>query len=191
MTFEQIIIQCSAPSICGIKPGNMFTTSSERYSEEIVSFYKNQFLKYGIFLKTFKTSKNLVMFFTYDFVWIRKILGDSFVKAYLAGKNYPVEEGIFSVMEELFKRLQKQENFPHEVGIFLGYPLEDVISFEQMEGKNCKYCGYWKSYQNPEEAKLCRCKYNNCSQMCKKWFDEGLSVSQIIKKYKKVTEQVA
>lgn len=38
---------------------------------------------------------------------------------------------------------------------------------------------------------MCCCKYNHCSQMCKKWFDEGLTVPQIIKKYKTVTKKVA
>lgn len=191
MSIDQIIIQCSAPSFCGIKPGNMFTMSSELYSTDVARKYKKEFFKHGILLKTFKTSKNLVMFFTYDFVWIRKILDDSLVLAYLGGKNYPVEKGTFAIMNELFKRLKLQNGFPHEVGIFLGYPLEDVINFEQQEGKNCKYCGYWKSYANPEEAKRFCGKYKCCSQMCKKWFDEGFTIPQIIKKYKKVTEQVA
>lgn len=191
MALDQIMIQCGAPSLCGIKPGNMFTVSQKRYSASRIRFWKKIYFKQGILLKAFKTSNNLVMIFSYNLIWIRQILDDPFVKAYLRGKDYPVDKGSFAVLNRLFKNLKNSRGFPHEVGIFLGYPLEDVICFERMQGKDCKYCGYWKSYSNPEEAKVCCCKYNNCSQMCKKWFDEGLSVPQIIRKYKKQTEIVA
>ncbi len=85
--------------------------SSELYSTEVVIKYKKEFFKHGILLKTLKTGKNLVMFFTYDFMWIRKILDDSLVLAYLSGKNYPVEKGTFAIMNELFRRLKVQKNF--------------------------------------------------------------------------------
>lgn len=37
---------------------------------------------------------------------------------------------------------------PNELGIFLGYPIEDVFSYVQHQGKNYEYCGYWKVYHN-------------------------------------------
>lgn len=185
------MIQCGAPSLCGIKPGNMFTVNVDLYSEAKVRVWKSKYFRQGILIKSFRTSNNLMMIFTYNLIWIRKILGDILVQAYLKGKKYPVQKGTFAVLNELFYRLQTSQGFPHEVGIFLGYPLEDVINFEKNQGKNCKYCGYWKSYSNPEMAKICCCKYKNCSQMCKKWFDEGYSIPQIITKYKNETEIVA
>jgi len=41
---------------------------------------------------------------------------------------------------------------PHEVGVFLDYPLEDVIGFIENEGKNCKCAGYWKVYGDMNSA---------------------------------------
>lgn len=38
--------------------------------------------------------------------------------------------------------------FPHEIGVFLGYPLSDVRGFLEDEGRNCAYVGYWKVYDN-------------------------------------------
>jgi hypothetical protein len=35
---------------------------------------------------------------------------------------------------------------PHEIGLFLGYPPEDVLGFIENEGKNSKLSGYWKVY---------------------------------------------
>ena len=36
--------------------------------------------------------------------------------------------------------------FPHEIGIFLGYPLADVAGFIRNKGRNCKCIGTWKVY---------------------------------------------
>jgi hypothetical protein len=35
---------------------------------------------------------------------------------------------------------------PHEIGLFLGYPPEDVRGFIENEGRNSKFSGYWKVY---------------------------------------------
>ena len=37
-------------------------------------------------------------------------------------------------------------DFPHEIGVFLGYPLEDVVGFIRHRGKCFTCCGCWKSY---------------------------------------------
>ena len=36
--------------------------------------------------------------------------------------------------------------FPHEMGLLLGYPVEDVTGFMVHGGKNSLYSGYWKVY---------------------------------------------
>ncbi|MPN31536.1 hypothetical protein SDC9_179010 [bioreactor metagenome] len=41
---------------------------------------------------------------------------------------------------------------PHELGIFLGFPLEDVKEFITNPYKECLLCGYWKVYHNKEKA---------------------------------------
>ena len=44
-------------------------------------------------------------------------------------------------------------DFPHEMGIFLGYPLGDVKGFIEHHGRNCLCSGYWKVYENEEKAR--------------------------------------
>ena len=48
--------------------------------------------------------------------------------------------------------MQKTKNdFPHELGLLLGYPPEDVEGFIRHRGKNCLCTGYWKVYENREQ----------------------------------------
>ncbi len=44
--------------------------------------------------------------------------------------------------------------FPHEIGVFLGYPVRDVEAFIVQKGKNCLLNGYWKVYHSPAQAQL-------------------------------------
>ena len=37
-----------------------------------------------------------------------------------------------------------EQGFPHEIGVFLGYPVEDVEGYMQNDGKNFLLVGYWK-----------------------------------------------
>ena len=60
-------------------------------------------------------------------------------RAYLASKGYQVEKGLNFVLAELFHRLAANDDFPHEVGLFLGYPLEDVVGFETHGAQDFKY----------------------------------------------------
>ena len=43
--------------------------------------------------------------------------------------------------------------FPHELGVFLEYPLYDIQEFMRQGGKNSKICGYWKVYDREDYAK--------------------------------------
>ena len=52
----------------------------------------------------------------------------------------------------LIRRLRESEEFPHEIGLFLGYPIEDVVGFIRYAGKGCKLSGLWKVYGDAEAA---------------------------------------
>ena len=55
-------------------------------------------------------------------------------------------------MDLLCARLSQGGAFPHEIGLFLGYPIEDVVGFIRYSGRGCKLSGYWKVYGDAEAA---------------------------------------
>lgn len=75
-------------------------------------------------------------------------------------KDYGYRSGQDSI-EEMLERLQERFagykegilSFPHELGVFLGYPLCDVKGFIEHQGKNYLCSGYWKVYENETKAK--------------------------------------
>lgn len=82
-------------------------------------------------------------------------------------------------LDKLKSRLSSYSCFPHEIGIFLGYPLEDVVGFIENDGKNCEMCGMWKVYCNKEEKEKLFCKFNKCRDVYLKVFETGRKLSQM------------
>lgn len=66
--------------------------------------------------------------------------------------DYPVHSDIRSCISILKEKMcnynHLRTGFPHEIGIFLGYPIWDVEGFITNKGQNYKLCGYWKVYED-------------------------------------------
>ena len=54
---------------------------------------------------------------------------------------------------------------PHEIGVFLGYPIYDVMQFISCPNKECRFVGYWKVYENEEVAKEIFRSYDEAKQI--------------------------
>lgn len=79
----------------------------------------------------------------------------------------------------LKSRLAESPDFPHEIGIFLGYPLGDVIGFIRNAGQNCKCVGCWKVYCNECEAIKIFARYKKCKDVYMRLWKQGRSVLQL------------
>lgn len=125
--------------------------------------YKNAYKNYSVYalpilemmhLKSFIISKNQEYFtvFIYDEELLNAILKNKQVKNCLkCYANYPM----LSTVEEYLLFLQKRfitQACPDEIGIFLGYPVEDVISYIQKEGREFLCCKHWKVYHNMDKS---------------------------------------
>ncbi len=71
-------------------------------------------------------------------------------------------------------------NFPHEIGVFLGYPLEDVIGFVENNGANSLASGCWKVYANVEEAIECFARYKECARCFEERYEAGDSLESLM-----------
>ncbi|MBR0032892.1 MAG: DUF3793 family protein [Treponema sp.] len=193
MSFDETIIHGGAPALCGIKPACLFSMNSDNYLSEIwkLRLWQQDFSNRKIYFVPFKKAGGRFLFFIYDKNLLEKLCRIRENAAYLLKKGYPVQDGFSAVLSELLHRLSLNENFPHEVGLFLGYPLEDVIGFETFGAKNFKYSGFWKVYGNKENAIRLMNEYKSCTETCMKLLARGLSVplaAKIIRSIKKTEE---
>jgi len=184
MSFDETIIHCSAPSLCGIKPACLFSLSLEVFSKESqkINKWKTDFSKFNRFIIPMKKENNRILMFIFDKKLLEKTINSKENSLYLKSKGYCVEKGFSSVLAELLHRLTFNKDFPHEVGIFLGYPLCDVIGFEN-NNSDFKYSGFWKVYANVNEAERQMQSYKSCSKKCMKLLTTGLSVPMVTQKF--------
>ena len=69
---------------------------------------------------------------------------------------------------------------PHEIGLFLGYPLEDVRGFIDYKGACYKYAGLWKVYGDVENSKRIFKRYKQCTESLCRRLSAGASMDDLI-----------
>ena len=74
----------------------------------------------------------------------------------------------------------EEREFPHEIGVFLGYPPADVQAFCRFGGANCKLCGYWKVYGDVEHARSCFARYDDCRECLCGGIGRGRTLAQLL-----------
>lgn len=72
------------------------------------------------------------------------------------------------------------KEFPHELGIFLNYPIEDIKGFVLNNGKNSLYTKYWKVYSNLDKAKKIFKKFDEAIETSLRQVVDGYKLCDII-----------
>ena len=79
----------------------------------------------------------------------------------------------------ILKRRYKEFNCPHELGVFLGFPLNDVKDFMGCKEKKCLSCGYWLVYNDLQEAKKVFSKYDKVKEHTVNYILNGDSSNEV------------
>ena len=79
----------------------------------------------------------------------------------------------------LARRFRAEEDFPHEIGLFLGYPPEDVEGFIRFHGQGYKASGLWKVYGNTAQAEDLFERFRNCRSSLYRQWKKGRNIDQL------------
>lgn len=166
---ERLAFHCG-PALTGIKPSNIMSFKSEDYkriSEDLHNIEKS-LIHRGIYFEVLFESQSHILIMVYQKKALEKCLKCEIGKSILSQQGYPDCENVYDYLFYLKKRiLESNGEFPHEIGVFLGYPIEDVLGFIQHKGKSFKLNGYWKVYGDEKKASSMFQKYNECrSRLC-------------------------
>ena len=82
-------------------------------------------------------------------------------------------------MAALVRRMRSSAEFPHEVGLFLSYPPEDVKGFIENHAANAKCTGVWKVYGDEKKARELFARFKKCTEIyCALW-EAGSGIEQL------------
>lgn len=110
---------------------------------------------------------------------LRADLKDAQALSILSEKAYPIDNADKCVAE-LVRRVNSQETFPHEIGLFLGYPSEDVNGFIKYGADKAKCVGTWRVYGDEEAAKKKFALYKKCTRVYKDAYRRHNSFERLV-----------
>lgn len=179
---RKLAIQC-APLLTGIKISNLLIVQSQhvRYVKEL---FRNTDISFFILCETSEKTT----FLLYRKSELARYIGSSKAKELLLMLGYQcfdVEFLLHSLKEKYERYMEDKGAFPHELGLMLGYPVEDVYGFIVNKGQNCLLIGYWKVYENVSEKKKMFEQYNEAKETVIRLVSGGASILEIIKMHNK------
>ena len=177
---EEVIVDNCSPTLAGIKTGNLFTvkiTDKTDILREIRELNCELGSK-GIRVIPMKRTKDSALIYLYRPKNLKEDLKDPRALKLLRKRGYSYESPERLIVQ-LIRRLKEDESFPHEIGLFLGYPPSDVTCFIEHPCKGVKCCGCWKAFSKPEKAKKIFKRFNMCTRAYKEMSRKGKSLQQL------------
>ena len=177
---ERFLIEHCSATLASIKAANLcnMTFSSKEELEDQISYWSACLEPKGIHIFVLWEHETRALVYVYREGLLQKELENPENAAFLKSYGYEnTDPG--QCLALLKKRFEASEDFPHEIGIFLDYPLGDVIGFIQNGGQNYKCSGCWKVYCNECEALKMFQKYHKCREVYRNLWAKGRSVLQL------------
>ena len=175
---ERAIIDHAAPTLARLKLGNLFNhPMGEGFAGEFAAL-RGLLLEKGVTMTILKTSGGKALIYLYRAGELERVLSDPGVRRLLMTCGYSRFD-VAGALDTLKARLNGVDAFPHEIGVFLGYPLEDVLGFIENGGRNCLSCGCWKVYSNECAALKSFARYEKCKAVYQRLFASGCPLTRL------------
>lgn len=174
---EEHIADMCAPTLAGIKCGSLFNIKMDYGTLSIkISDINSQLVPHGIIATVFRLRCCTLIFVYRDNILQRMTESDSRICGFLENLGYDTSSSE-TMIESLRRRVDENGCVPHEIGLFLGYPYDDVMGFIKDGGKNAKCSGCWKVYGSVEDAKRMFLEIKNCRNDFRRRYSMGIGLS--------------
>ena len=173
----QMVLQC-APVLAGVKISNLLIVEADALSRVCK-------LLGGSSIRCFllKRDKAKVVVFLYYPKKLQEYLLQEDVGHFMKRSGYE-DCSYWRVLSHFQKRyldyMEHLREFPHEMGILLGYPVEDVVGFQENCGREFLYTGYWKVYGHLVEKLMLFRLYEQVKEQQIQMLAAGLKVSEMM-----------
>lgn len=180
MSEEMLVKHCS-PTLAGMKTGNLFACSfsCDADMKECVRCWNRRLTKKGLRVLPLRFHNGRALIYVYRPARLSKDLQDHTADRLLRERGYTMKTSGQCVLQ-LKKRFDKYEEFPHEIGLFLGYPPEDVCGYIENKADGCECVGYWKVYGDVEAAQKTFAKFKKCTDIYCSAFAKEKSIERLI-----------
>lgn len=199
--FEHKLLSHCSPVIAGIKPANMFScpiTCTERRDAactalSLLGFLtalelcSRQLAAADVRIAVLAQREKSMLLLVYRPGLLHAAINEPRAAAFLRLLGYDpadVRRCIATLSQRIARsdaaaKEQRRCLFPHEVGLFLGYPYDDVRGFMDNAGQDCVASGCWKVYARERDAVDCFCRYKQCTRECSAAYERGTALAEL------------
>ena len=171
-----------APTLAGLKPASLFRyqPGAGQSGSAMAAAWHAALCDRGVAVRVLKTCPRTgaVLVYVYRPAQIDTLLKNHDVLQFLQSEGYRPGTAD-ALLAQLSQRLCCEGDFPHEVGIFLGYPLADVVGFIRNRGQNFTACGHWKVYTDPATAQQQFARYKKCETIYTRCYQSGTPIRRL------------
>lgn len=177
---EDYIIRNCAPTLAGLKTASMFTCPFESRAKLLDSIrHLNKRLgPKGLRVLPLRFSASKALIYLYRPAMLSSDLSHDTAVRLLQEQGYDPANCQQCVVK-LVQKLRRQEDFPHEIGLFLGYPPEDVCGFIEQGPDCCKCTGCWKVYGDEDAARKKFAQFKTCTRVYYDLWAKGNDIERL------------
>ena len=176
---DELVIRHCAPTLASIKTANLFSCffSNRQEMQEHVRNLTLRLKGKGLRVLPLWFKENRGLIYVYRPGKLSKDLRNELAESLLKNCGYSCTDEN-ACLRKLIERLNQLSDFPHEIGLFLGYPPEDVDGFINRRDES-KCCGCWKVYGDVDSAQKLFARYRKCTEIYCKLCQEGKSLEKL------------
>ena len=176
---EQLLIDNCAPTLAGLKTGNIVSVECPD-REAFLSDVREMNLFFagkGLRAVPVGYTKTRALLYIYRPSFLQRDLSAAQARAILEGLGYPA--GSDACVSVLTKRIREEKSFPHEIGLFLGYPPSDVDAFMHPGNRKPLCIGFWKVYSDEAGARKTFGRFEKCQRIYREQWRKGRSIDKL------------
>ena len=173
---EELIVRHCAPTLENLKTGSLFVcpiTDRPSFFSSLRSLNELLVPK-GLRALPLRIREYSALIYLYRPSRLKKDLEDPAAIKILQDHGYSCYG---KCLPKLIERVRASEEFPHEIGLFLGYPPEDVQGF--LDHRPCKCSGCWKVYGDENKAKKTFDLYKKCERVYCQQLARGIDIKRL------------
>lgn len=165
-----LMLECSEV-LAGVKPANLISLVNrirpcgrnlyrlwQRHHKGLAARFSD------ITFKVLQTRERALLVLCYSRDHLERHLSHAGIRTLLQKAGYKADAPCVQLLDKLCDRIGKGDSFPHEIGLFIGYPAKDVAAFMGLVKLPFSCQGPWKIYGDPAQSLCLAEQYRCCRQ---------------------------
>ena len=177
---EELMVRHCAPTLAGLKAGSLFSCDAPCPQELKcqIRALNRKLVPKGLRVLPLRVRSGRALIYVYRPSGLQRSLDDAQARQLLQDYGYSPANAEGCLLR-LAQRLRNAEEFPHEIGLFLGYPPKDVRGFIEHRDCDLKCIGCWKVYGDKEKAQKTFRQFRKCSRIYRQKWEEGTPIERL------------